>query len=206
MTQPDSRRRLVAILRGIRIEEVAPVVGALIHEGFRAIEIPLNSPDPIRSIAAAVEVAAARAPGAVRIGAGTVLTPEQVDDVRGAGGDLIVSPNVDASVIGAARAAEMTVMPGVFTPTEAFAALASGADTLKFFPASILGPSGIAALKAVLPAQARVYAVGGVGPADFAAYRAAGCDGFGLGSALYKPGMDAQTVAANARAALSAMD
>lgn len=206
MTQPDSRRRLVAILRGIRIEEVAPVVGALIDEGFRAIEIPLNSPDPIRSIAAAVEVAAARAPGAVRIGAGTVLTPEQVDDVRGAGGDLIVSPNVDASVIGAARAAEMTVMPGVFTPTEAFAALAAGADTLKFFPASILGPSGIAALKAVLPAQARVYAVGGVGPADFAAYRAAGCDGFGLGSALYKPGMDAQTVAANARAALSAMD
>ncbi|MFV0474567.1 MAG: 2-dehydro-3-deoxy-6-phosphogalactonate aldolase [Pikeienuella sp.] len=201
----DREQRLVAILRGVTPEETPAVVERLIDEGFRAIEIPLNSPDPFRSIALAVELAEKRAPGACLIGAGTVLTAAEVAKVAACGAKLIVSPNCDSAVIGAARDMGMTCLPGIFTPTEAFAALKAGASGLKFFPASLLGASGIAAIRAVLPPDVRLYAVGGVGPADFAAYRKAGVFGFGLGGALYRPGATAEEVGAVARAAVAAL-
>ena len=174
----------------------------MIEEGFELIEIPLNSPDPFRSIRLAVE----RHGHAALIGAGTVLTVEDVDRLADIGGRLLVSPNVDPNVLARAGGHGMVTMPGVFTPTEALLALKSGASALKFFPASVLGPSGIAAIRAVLPKSSVIGAVGGVSEASFAAYAEAGVGTFGLGSSLYRPGDDAGTVRRNARRAITAYE
>ncbi|MBN9076193.1 MAG: 2-dehydro-3-deoxy-6-phosphogalactonate aldolase [Rhizobiales bacterium 65-79] len=199
---PSLKRPLVAILRGIRPEETAGVIDALSDAGFEAIEIPLNSPEPFRSI----EIAAQRAPADCLIGAGTVLTVEEVGRLAGAGGRLMVSPNVDAAVIRAATGKGMVTMPGVFTATEALLAASAGASALKFFPASVLGPSGINAIRAVLPKGLEIGAVGGVSERDFAAYAKAGIRTFGLGSSLYKPGASAAEIGVKARAVIAAYD
>ena len=199
---PPMRRALVAILRGIRPTEAEAIVAALIEEGLEAIEIPLNSPDPFVSI----EAAARLAPDGVLIGAGTVLTVEEVDLLNYAGGRLMVSPNVDAQVIARASAHGMVTMPGVLTPTEALAAVKSGASGLKFFPANLLGPSIIQAISVVLPPGTVIGAVGGVGEAEFAAYASVGIRTFGLGSSLYRPGATVAEVRAKARAVVAAYD
>ncbi|MEM8576730.1 MAG: 2-dehydro-3-deoxy-6-phosphogalactonate aldolase [Pseudomonadota bacterium] len=196
-------RKLIAILRGVRPDEIAPIADALLEAGFPAIEVPLNSPDPFTSIAAAAERAAAYGPRL--IGAGTVLEPEDVARVKAAGGNLIVSPNVDPRVVTAALEAGMACFPGVFTATEAHLAVRLGATGLKFFPAAQLGAAGIKAIAATLPAGTSLCAVGGIGPAEIPAYRAAGVEGFGLGSSLYRPGATAADVAAAARESMSAM-
>ncbi|KQY19958.1 2-dehydro-3-deoxy-6-phosphogalactonate aldolase [Rhizobium sp. Root482] len=199
---PPMKHPLIAILRGLKPEETQAVVGTLIEAGFTAIEIPLNSPDPFRSIEMAVKMA----PAGCLIGAGTVLTTEQVERLEGVGGRLMVSPNVDPAVISLAAARGMVTMPGVFTPTEALAAAAAGATGLKFFPASVLGPSGISAIRAILPPDLVIAAVGGVSEADFTDYARIGVKSFGLGSSLYKAGMDASEVGARARATIAAYD
>ena len=205
MTAIDENQRLVAILRGITLDEVNPLVAALINSGFTAIEIPLNSPTPFESLARAVKLSQEHGGPDRLIGAGTVLKTEDVDRVKTCGGNLVVSPNVDRAVITRALELGMRVMPGVMTPTEALAAIDAGARDLKFFPASLLGPDGIKAIRAVLPRDVRIYAVGGVGADDFAAYAAAGVYGFGLGSSLFKPGTNAGTVRAAAEACLAAI-
>lgn len=199
---PALHRDLIAILRGLTPEEAPRIVGALLEAGFEAIEVPLNSPDPFRSIEAARRLA----PENVLIGAGTVLTVADVERLHAAGGNLMVSPNVEPAVI--ARAAElgMTTMPGVFTATEALSAVAAGASALKFFPASILGPAGIKAIMAVLPDDVPVGAVGGVTEDDFAGYARVGVRTFGLGSSLYRPGASAADVGAKARATVAAYE
>lgn len=199
---PDFRRNLVAILRGITLQEIDPAIDALVEAGFEAIEIPLNSPQPFDSIERAVR----RAPQTTLVGAGTVLAASQVDRLADAGGRLVVSPNIDIEVLAAARRHAMVTMPGVFTATEAFAALKHGASGLKFFPASVLGAAGIKAVMAVLPAGTVVGAVGGVSDADFAAYAKAGVTAFGLGSSLYAPGVSSQELAARAASAVAAWD
>ena len=199
---PELRRGLIAILRGIRPEETTDIVAALVEAEFEAIEIPLNSPDPFRSI----ETARRAAPETCLIGAGTVLRKAQVQSLDDAGGQLMVSPNVDTEVIEAACAHGMVTMPGVFSPTEALAAVHAGAHALKFFPASILGPGGIAAIRAVLPGGTVIGAVGGVGPDNFASYLNAGIGLFGIGSGLYKPGMSAAEVGERARQCVRAYD
>ncbi|WP_102959976.1 2-dehydro-3-deoxy-6-phosphogalactonate aldolase [Mangrovicella endophytica] len=195
-------RGLIAILRGLKPEESQSVVGALIEAGFTAIEIPLNSPEPFRSIETAVKLA----PADCLIGAGTVLTADDVVRLDGIGGRLVISPNVDVDVLGEAARRSMVTMPGVFTPTEAFTAIKAGATALKFFPASVLGPAGIAAIRAVLPPALPIGAVGGVSERDFSAYRAVGVRTFGIGSSLYKPGSSAAEVGAKARAIVQAYD
>jgi 2-dehydro-3-deoxyphosphogalactonate aldolase len=191
---------LVAILRGIRPAEAEGIVGALIEAGFRAIEIPLNSPDPFASI----EIAARMAPADCLIGAGTVLSIADVDRLDDVGGRLMVSPNIDVPVIERAIAKGMVTLPGCFTPTEALAAAKAGATGLKFFPASVLGPSGINAIRAVLPKDMLIAAVGGVSEENFGDYAKAGVSAFGLGSSLYQPGMSASEVGQRARATLAA--
>ncbi|WP_312619281.1 2-dehydro-3-deoxy-6-phosphogalactonate aldolase, partial [Agrobacterium pusense] len=167
---PSIKYPLIAILRGLKPEETEGVVGALIETGFRAIEIPLNSPDPFRSI----EIAAKMAPADCLIGAGTVLSVEDVASLDAAGGRLMVSPNADAEVITAAREKGMVTMPGVLTPTEALVAAKAGATGLKFFPASIIGPAGINAIRTILPKDLVIAAVGGVSDKNFADYTSAG--------------------------------
>lgn len=195
-------RPLIAILRGVTPTEAAGMAAALIDAGITKIEVPLNSPDPFDSIRA---MAAAHGADAL-IGAGTVLSTSDVGRVAQAGGKLIVSPNCDQRVIAATKAADMQSWPGVMTPTECFAALKAGADGLKIFPASLLGPDGIRAIRAVLPPGTQVYAVGGAGAANFADWMAASADGFGIGSALYKPGFTVAEVAARARDMVAAFD
>ena len=181
---------IIAILRGIKPEEADAAFDALLAAGITLIEVPLNSPDPFVSIERMVKRAAGRA----KVGAGTVLTEEQVQGVKDVGGEIIVSPNADAAVIRKTKALRMESYPGVFTPTEAFAALAAGADALKFFPAELIGTSGIKAMKAVLPKHVPVLAVGGANESNFAEYIQAGCAGFGIGSNIYKPGMTATEI------------
>ena len=188
------RLPLVAILRGLTPADASSIGAALDTAGFSLIEVPLNSPQPLASIATLI----AQLPNAL-VGAGTVLTTAQVREVHGAGGQLIVSPNFDAEVVRLAVQLGMVCLPGVMTPTEAFAALAAGASGIKLFPAELVPPAGVKALRAVLSAQTLVLPVGGITPEAMAPYRAAGASGFGLGSALYKPGDDAATVAAAAR-------
>ena len=199
---PTLKRSLVAILRGVKTTEIEGIATALIEEGFEAVEIPLNSPDPFTSI----ELAAKLAPSSVLIGAGTVLTEADVDRLNDTGGRLFISPNVNPPVIARAASHGMVTMPGIFTPTEALAAVAAGASGLKFFPASVLGPSGIKAIRAVLPPEIEVGAVGGVSEKDFDAYAATGIRTFGMGSSLYAPGMDAGEVRKRAKATIAAYD
>lgn len=199
---PKLGRNLVAILRGVRPDEIEAIGDALVEAGFDAIEVPLNSPDPLVSIGKLAK----RLPASVLVGAGTVLTAENVAAVAGVGGRLMVSPNVDPAVIAAAESQGMVTMPGVFTPTEALLALSAGASGLKFFPASALGAGGINAIRAILPVGTVIGAVGGVADADFAAYAKAGVTAFGLGSSLYKPGATAADVAAKAKVAVAAYD
>lgn len=192
---------LVAILRGLTPEE-APAVGeALVGAGFGLIEVPLNSPEPLRSIAILAEQLAGRA----LIGAGTVLEAPQVEAIAAAGGTLVVSPNTDAAVIGATRAAGLVSLPGYQTPTEAFTALKAGATALKLFPADVATVGALRAHRAVLPPGTRVLAVGGVTPEGIAGWRAASADGFGLGSSLYRPGKAAADVARDADAFVNAV-
>lgn len=184
---------LVAILRGLTPEE-APAIGqALVQAGFMLIEVPLNSPEPLKSIACL-----ARQHPQLLIGAGTVLTPAQVRDVHAAGGRLVVSPHVDATVLRQALDLGMACIPGVATPSEAFAALSAGAHALKLFPAEMITPAVLKSMRAVLPPQTALLPVGGIGPHNMAAYRTAGASGFGIGSALYAPGKTAQDVAFSA--------
>ena len=199
---PRFRRDLVAILRGVQPHEVDAIADALVEEGFEAIEVPLNSPDPFRSI----ERLAVRLGPLCLVGAGTVLTAADCRRVAEAGGRLMVSPNVDIAVLAAAAEAEMVSMPGVFTPTEAFQALAAGASGLKFFPAGALGPGGIAAVKAVLPRDVVIAVVGGISDTSFADYARIGVRAFGLGSSLYRPGDDAAAVRRSAKSAVVAYD
>lgn len=195
-------RDIIAILRGITPPEAESIGAALLGAGIDRIEVPLNSPDPFDSIARL-----ARAFGAdALIGAGTVLSPAEVARVADAGGRLVVSPNCDPEVIAATRAAGLQSFPGVYTATECFAALRAGADGLKIFPAAQLGPAGIKALRAVLPPGTAVYAVGGAGPANFRDWLAAGVDGFGIGTALYTPGMAVAEVRARAVEIVAAFD
>lgn len=193
---------IIAILRGIHPTEAEDIFDALVDAGVTLIEVPMNSPEPLRSI----DAMAKRSVGRAVVGAGTVLTEADVAAVRGAGGQMIVSPNTDPFVIRKTKSLGMMSYPGVFTPTEAFAALSAGADALKFFPAEIIGPSGIKAMKAVLPKNVPVLAVGGANESNFGEYIAAGCEGFGIGSNIYKPGMSASEVGKRARVLLSAFN
>lgn len=199
---PKLTRRLVAILRGVRPDEALAIGTAVFNAGIEAIEVPLNSPDPFRSI----ELLARSLPKTALVGAGTVLSAAQVDDLHAAGGRLLVSPNIDRAVMERASHHGMVTMPGVFTPTEAFLALSLGASALKFFPASALGAKGIAAIRAVLPRDALVGAVGGVSEKDFAEFGRIGVSTFGLGSSLYTPGFGAAETGARAAAAVAEWD
>ena len=187
---------LIAILRGVTPDEIVAVGRALHDAGFRVIEIPLNSPQPYESIRRLT----AELGESCLIGAGTVLTEAQVAEVDAAGGRLIVSPNANLAVIRASKAAGLVSAPGVATPSEGFAALEAGADSLKLFPAEQLGPAVVKAWRAVFPKELALLPVGGITPDNMGPYVAAGANGFGLGSALYKPGLSAAQVSANAQA------
>jgi 2-dehydro-3-deoxyphosphogalactonate aldolase len=189
------RLPLVAILRGVTPDDVVRVGDALVDAGFAIIEVPLNSPQPLESI----ERLRKKLGDEILIGAGTVTSPAQVKEIAAAGGRLIVMPHGDAEVIRAAKAAGLVCIPGIATPTEGFAALANGADALKLFPAELLTPAVLKAMRAVFPTATRFLPVGGITPDAMASYVAAGAAGFGLGGALYRRGDDPSRVAANAR-------
>ena len=195
-------RPIIAILRGIKPTEAVGIAGVILAAGIDKIEVPLNSPSPFDSINAIVKAYGDQA----LIGAGTVLTTAQVKQVRSAGGQLVVSPNCDPAVIAATIAEGMQSWPGVFTPSEALAALQAGATGLKLFPGDMAGPKGLQAMRAILPLGTQVYAVGGAAPDNFSKWIEAGADGFGIGSAIYKPGDTAKTVAAKAQAIVAAFD
>ena len=193
---------LIAILRGLKPDEAEAMASVLVEAGFGAIEVPLNSPDPFRSI----EIVARKVGGAALAGAGSVLMPGAVETAANAGARLIVAPNADPAVIECALRLGLSVLPGVATPTEAFAALGLGATGLKLFPAEALPPEVVKAWRSVLPKDALLFPVGGVTPERIAPYRAAGANGFGIGGALYKPGMTAKVVEAKAKAFVAAWD
>lgn len=198
MTESQASNRLkgmIAILRGLSPQECLGVTQALYGEGFRLIEIPLNSPEPLKSI----EMVRKSLPADCLIGAGTVLTPKAAEQVKAAGGELIVMPHGDTAVIRRAKELGMLCAPGVATPTEAFAALDAGADALKLFPAEQLGPKVLKAWRAVLPRELGLLPVGGITPDNMDIFLQAGASGFGLGSALYKPGQSADDTRVNAR-------
>ncbi len=195
-------RKLIAILRGVTKDEVIAVATVLIDAGISSIEVPMNSPEALVSISKLAEAFGDQ----VLIGAGTVLTREDVDNVANAGGRMIVSPNCNPDVIRATKSHLMFSYPGVMTATECFAALEHGADGLKFFPSFLLGTAGLSALKAVLPASAETYAVGGVGPDNFKEWINAGVTGFGIGTGLFKPGFTTDEVARRAHAIVAAYD
>ncbi len=202
ITWPELKYPLVAILRGIQPSEVEATADVLVEAGFEAIEVPLNSPDPLVSI----ERLARRYDDRILIGAGTVLSTTDCAAVADSGGRLMVSPNVDPGVLAMAVGRGMVTLPGVMTPTEALLAIRCGASALKFFPASVLGPSGISAIRAILPKGTQIAAVGGVSNENFADYVAADIRIFGLGTSLYKPGRTTAETAAAAAAAIKAYD
>lgn len=195
-------RELIAILRGVTPPEAPAIGAALVEAGITTIEVPLNSPDPFDSIAALARTLGDQA----QIGAGTVLTVDDVARLRDVGGELVVSPDMNPDVIRATKTAGMASYPGVLTPTECFGALRAGADGLKLFPASLVGPQGVKAMRAVLPAGTKTYAVGGAGPSNFADWFAVGVTGFGIGTALYTPGMSVADVASRADQIVAAYD
>ncbi len=196
------QRELIAILRGITPEEVIAAAQILIDAGILMIEVPLNSPDALTSI----EILTNEFGNSATIGAGTVLEVAEVERLAQIGAKLIVSPNMNPEIIKATKSANMLSFPGVMTPTECFKALEVGADGLKFFPGELVGPAGLKAMRAVLPKTAKCYGVGGASPANFAQWKAAGVDGFGIGSALYKSGMNQAQIKANAEAIIKAYD
>jgi 2-dehydro-3-deoxyphosphogalactonate aldolase len=195
-------RPLIAILRGLEPERAADVGRALVDAGISLIEVPLNSPDPLASIAAIIAAVGDRA----LVGAGTVLEVGQVRALAGIGARLVVAPNCNAAVIEAAVASGMIALPGVLTPTEMFAALAAGAHGLKIFPAELVPPVGVKAVRAVLPPGLPLFMVGGINAGNMAAYRMAGATGFGLGGSLFAPGKPIDAIAADARATVAAWD
>jgi 2-dehydro-3-deoxyphosphogalactonate aldolase len=196
-----ARCPLIAILRGITPAEAVPVGEALVDAGIVVLEVPLNSPDPIESI----RRLAARFGDQALVGAGTVMTTDQLDQVAAAGGRLLVTPHADVTLVRAAKRLGMLAAPGCFTPTEAFALLAAGADALKLFPAEAASPAVLRALLAVLPKGTPVLPVGGMGAETIPAWRAAGAAGFGIGSSLYKPGDSALAVGEKARRLLATL-
>ena len=187
---------LIAILRGLKPDEAVEVGEAIVAAGFRCLEVPLNSPEPLDSIRRLRQALDGRA----LVGAGTVLNVAAAHEVAEAGGQLIISPNTNVDVIRETKTLGLLSLPGFFTPSEAFAALDAGADALKLFPAEIAGPKGLKAVRAVLPAATRVYPVGGVDPDSMSAWRSAGASGFGIGSAVFKPGQSAEQVGRQAAA------
>lgn len=201
LNQYLSRCPLIAILRGIRPEEAVEICDALEQAGICIVEVPLNSPEPIGSIGRL----ATRFGSRMLIGAGTVMSPADVAAIAAAGGRLIVSPHADAAVVREARARDMLACPGFFTPSEAFAMLAAGAHALKLFPAEAASPGVLKALRAVLPTNTAVLPVGGIDATNMANWRSAGAAGFGIGSAIYKPGDTAATVAEKARRLMGAL-
>ena len=195
-------RNIIAILRGVRPCEVVEIAGTLLGCGITKIEVPLNSPDPFESIAAIVQEFDDQA----LIGAGTVLTVSDVQRTCNVGGKFVVSPNCDPEVIAATKTARLFSYPGVMTPSECFLALNLGVDGLKFFPSNLIGPAGMKAICAVLPKAIEVLAVGGAGPENFAEWKEAGADGFGIGSSLYKPGYSVIEVQSRATHIVSVYD
>lgn len=185
---------LIAILRGINPDEAPDVATTLIAAGFTIIEVPLNSPSPYDTI----EILSKHFSNKAIIGAGTVLTADQVDKVKAAGGKLIVAPNFSASVAAAATGHSLIYCPGIATPSEAFNALEAGAWALKLFPAEMINPNAVKAMRAVLPKSTRLIPVGGITPDNMEIYRRASADGFGIGSALYKPGISTESLAGKA--------
>lgn len=195
-------REIIAILRGVKPGEVERIAEAILKAGIEKIEVPLNSPEPLQSIG----ILAKQFGHHAHIGAGTVLSVQQVHDVNNAGGTIVVSPNCNVDVIKASRLNGQLSYPGVFSATECFTAIDAGASGLKLFPASVLGIDGLKALKAVVPADVPFYGVSGIGSADFSVWRTAGITGFGIGSNLYKPGMSADQVALHAQDIVAAYD